>query len=217
MIIGITQADASEWEKLNPHVQVIPNVVHLNNTGRNCNCCSKSAIFVGRYSYQKDIPSRLRIWKLVNQRHPDWQLHIFGGYGSEKEILQSKIREMDMNVVVHEPTSTIFEEYNKSSMLLMTSCYETFGLVLPEAMSCGLPVVAFDCPYGPAEIISDGVDGFLIKNRSIENYVDKVCLLRENEEQRREMGQKGILSAQRYNANRVMPQWKVLFEQLCVN
>lgn len=99
-------------------------------------------------------------------------------------------------------------------MLLMTSCYETFGLVLPEAMSCGLPVVAFDCPYGPADIISDGEDGFLILNRSIEDYVDKVCQLMENEELRREMGQKGVLSAQRYVANQVMPQWMQLFEQI---
>ena len=121
---------------------------------------------------------------------------------------------MDINIVVHEPTSTIFEEYLRSSMLLMTSRYEPFGLVLPEAMSCGLPVVAFDCPYGPAEIITDGVDGFLIRNRSIEDYVDKVCLLMEDEKLRQRMGQRGVQSTQRYEANRVMPQWKRLFEQI---
>ena len=119
-----------------------------------------------------------------------------------------------MSIVVHESTSTIYEEYLRSSMLLMTSRYEPFGLVLPEAMSCGLPVIAFDCPYGPAEIITDGVDGFLIRNRSIEDYVDKVCLLMEDEELRRKMGQEGVHSAQRYNANQVMPQWKQLFEQI---
>ena len=215
MIVALTEDDASEWKKLNPHVQVIPNVVHLNSTGRYSDCCSKSAIFVGRYTYQKDIQSLLQIWSIVSQRHPDWQLHFFGGYGSEQDKLQPQIRGMEMNIVVHDPTSTIYEDYLRSSMLLMTSRYEPFGLVLPEAMSCGLPVVAFDCPYGPAEIITDGVDGFLIRNRSIEDYVDKVCLLMEDEKLRQRMGQKGAQSAQRYEANRVMPHWKVLFEQLC--
>lgn len=214
MVVALTQGDASEWKKLNPHVQVIPNVVHLNNTGRYSDCCTKSAIFVGRYTYQKDIPSLLRIWSLVSQRHPDWQLHIFGGYGSEKEMLQSQIRGMDINIVVHEPTSTIFEEYLRSSMLLMTSRYEPFGLVLPEAMSCGLPVVAFDCPYGPAEIVTDGVDGFLVRQRKLEKFVDKVCLLMDNQELRVKIGKAGIVSSQIYDVNHIMSLWKQLFKQL---
>ena len=81
MIITLTKDDALEWIKIHSNVLVIPNVVHLNDTGRYSDCQSKSAIFVGRYSYQKDIESLLQIWKLVNQRHPDWQLNIYGGYG----------------------------------------------------------------------------------------------------------------------------------------
>ena len=98
----------------------------------------------------------------------------------------------------------------------MTSVYEPFGLVLPEAMSCGLPVVAFDCPYGPADIITDGQDGFLIKNRNINAFAEKVCLLIEDHELRKTMGQAGVLSAQRYDASRVMPMWKELFEHLAL-
>jgi glycosyltransferase involved in cell wall biosynthesis len=86
--------------------------------------------------------------------------------------------------------------------------FEPFGLVLPEAMSCGLPVVAFDCPYGPSDIISDGVDGFLVKDRDVDAFADKVCLLIENEALRRQMGQKGIASAQRYRAEAIMPMWE---------
>ena len=217
MIVSLTSGDALEWKKLTPNVQVIPNVVHLNDTGRYSDCCSKSIIFVGRYSYQKDIQSLLQIWELVSQRHSEWQLHIYGGYGDQNDKLQSEKNNVRNNVFIHQPTNFIFEEYINSSMLLMTSRFEPFGLVLPEAMSCGLPVVAFECPYGPSDIISDGIDGFLIKNRNIVDYVDKVCLLMENENLRREMGKAGIKSSRRYEAKRVMPQWKQLFEQLSIN
>ena len=121
---------------------------------------------------------------------------------------------MGANVVMHQPTTSIDEKYLKSSMLLMTSRFEPFGLVLPEAMSYGLPVIAFDCPYGPADIISEGKDGFLIKNRDINDYVEKVCLLMENEDLRIKMGQAGILSSQRFKVNNIMPQWIQLFNQL---
>jgi len=214
MVVALTEGDALEWRKVTNHVSVIPNVVHLNETGHYSDCCSKSVIFVGRYSYQKDIRTLLKIWEQVHQRHPDWSLHVFGGYGDEQETLPSLIQRMGMNIVMHEPTSTIFEEYLRSSMLLMTSRYEPFGLVLPEAMSCGLPVVAFNCPYGPADIISDGEDGFLIKNRDIYDYVEKVCLLMENEDMRIKMGQAGVLSSQRFKASNIMPQWIQLFSQL---
>lgn len=213
-VVALTNGDAMEWKRLTPNVRVIPNVVHLNNTGRFSDCRSKSIIFVGRYSYQKDIRTLLEIWIRVYLRYPDWSLHMYGGYGNDQEELLPHIKKMNMNIFVHEPTPSIFEEYQKCSMLLMTSRYEPFGLVLPEAMSCGLPVIAFDCPYGPADIITDRVDGFLIKNRNVDDYVEKVCWLIEDEELRRKMGEAGVLSSQRYEANRVMPQWDSLFHEL---
>ena len=214
MVVSLTEGDALEWRKITNHVSVIPNVVHLNETGRYSDCRSKSVIFVGRYSYQKDIRTLLKIWEQVHQRHPDWSLHVFGGYGDEQETLPSLIQRMGENIVVHEPTSTIFEEYLRSSMLLMTSRYEPFGLVLPEAMSCGLPVVAFDCPYGPADIITHEIDGFLVPERDVNRYVEYVCQLIENPELRQTMGAAGIKASQRYQADKIMPQWQKLFASL---
>ena len=77
-VIALTEGDAGEWRKVNPHVKVIPNVVNLNNTGRLSDCSSKNVIFVGRYSRQKDVWSLLKIWQLVHRRHPDWTLNLFG-------------------------------------------------------------------------------------------------------------------------------------------
>ena len=213
-VVTMTQGDAKEWERFVRNVRVIPNVVHPNETGRMSDCRSRSVIFVGRYSYQKDIGMLLRIWELVYQRYPEWQLHLYSDYGDEQDTLLPRIKSLNKNVVVHEPTPAIYEKYQNSSILLLTSRFEPFGLVLPEAMSCGLPVVAFDCPYGPADIISDGVDGFLVRNRNLEEYVEKVCLLMSNEKLRRQMGAKGISSSMRYDASNIMPQWKRLYEQL---
>ena len=214
MVVSLTNGDMAEWRRLTPRVQVIPNVVHLNTTGQTSDCQAKNVIFVGRYSQQKDIPTLLQIWKKVNRRYPDWRLHLFGGYGELGDRLKREISRMDMNVVLHEPTPAIHEEFLKSSMLLMTSVYEPFGLVLPEAMSCGIPVVAFDCPYGPADIISDGVDGFLIKNRDVDDYTERVCQLIESRDLRLSMGKAGVRSSRRYTAESIMPRWEQLFKNM---
>jgi len=213
MVVALTKGDAEEWRKLSSNVCVIPNVVHLNKNRSYSDCTAKSVIFVGRFSKQKDVGSLLHIWNLVHQRHPDWNLHIYGGYGEEQDALFADISQMDANIIVHAPTSNIIEKYKESSILLLTSRYEPFGLVLPEAMSCGLPVVAYDCPYGPADIITDGIDGFLIRHKSVEEFVNKVSLLMEHQELRQKMGTAGIESSQRYAASIIMPLWKEFIEQ----
>lgn len=214
MIVTLTDGDAQDWKTRNPNICVIPNVVNLNNSGSYSDCVSKSVIFVGRFSKQKDIRSLLSIWKIVHKAHPDWSLHIYGGYGSEQDQLLPEIKRMDANITVYDPIPNILDKYHENSILLLTSIYEPFGLVLPEAMSCGLPVVAFDCPYGPADIITDGVDGFLIKERDVNLFAEKVSLLMDDVNLRRTMGQAGIISAQRYTAERIMPEWKQLFDQM---
>lgn len=212
-VVALTKGDAKEWYKLTSKVSVIPNPVHLNGTGCVCDYNSKSIIFVGRFSKQKDIGTLLQIWEMVYQRYSDWHLHIYGGYGEKQEELLTKINHVP-GVVVHGQTANMINEYKKSSILLLTSLYEPFGLVLPEAMSCGLPVVSFDCPYGPSDIISNGMDGYLISNRNINDFVDKVCLLIENKELRRKMGMSGVLSSCRYSADQVMSKWQSLFYQI---
>ena len=216
MVVALTKGDADEWKKLTPRVCVIPNVVHLNDSGTYSDCMAKSVIYVGRFCRQKDIGTLLQIWGMVSQRHSEWQLHIYAGYGELQEALLGKIDQMNARIIVHGPTGKIHEEYMKSSILLLTSFYEPFGLVLPEAMSCGLPVVSFDCPYGPADIITDGVDGFLIRNRNTEDFADKVCSLIEDIDMRIQMGRAGLHSSKRFSVENIMPLWKSLFERISI-
>ena len=214
MLVALTQGDAYNWRRFTDKVCVIPNMVHLNDTETYSFCSSKKVIYVGRFSRQKDIDSLLKIWKIVNSRHPDWELDIYGGFGEYQNRLIKEIGSMNANISIFEPTPKIMEKYKESSILLLTSLYEPFGLVLPEAMSCGLPVVSFDCPYGPGEIITDGVDGYLIKNRSISDFAEKVCKLIENPKIRMIMGKAGINSSMRYHYSRIMPQWIELFDKM---
>lgn len=214
LVVVLTEGDASDWREINPNVTVVPNIVHLNESGKYSTCEAKSVIFVGRFSRQKDIRSLLEIWEIVHKRHQDWTLHIYGGYGEEQNELLPVIDGMQANIQVHEPTPDILEKYRECSVSLLTSRFEPFGLVLPEAMSNGLPVVAFDCPYGPADIITDGKDGFVIKNRDIQAFAGKLCELIENKELRLSMGHAGILSSRRFSSDIIMPMWHSLFSQL---
>ena len=215
MVVTLTEGDGSDWMRYNKNIVVIPNIVHLNDKGKYSECLNKSVIFVGRFSKQKDIGSLLKIWSIVHQKYPEWQLHIYGGYGDQYEQLLPVLCQcVSYNIYVHDPTPNIFDEYINSSMLLLTSLYEPFGLVIPEAMSCGLPVISFDCPYGPASILSDGENGYLIKNRNIVAYADKVCALIGDLSLRMKMGKAAILDSQKYNADYIMPQWVSLFERI---
>lgn len=213
-VVALTNGDANDWKEFNPHVSVIPNIVHLNEEGVYSDCKSKSVIFVGRFAKQKDIGALIKIWTIVNKKHPDWKLNIYGGYGNQYDQLHTILNNPNLNIFVHKPTVEIFKEYINSSILLLTSLYEPFGLVMPEAMSCGLPVVAFDCPYGPADIITDSVDGFLIHDRNIDEFADKVCLLMGDEQLRKKMGNAGIKSSQRYKGSKIMPKWDSFFNMM---
>ena len=205
-VVTLTEGDAINWRRVNRNVHVIPNVVHLNDTGRYSSYINKRAIFVGRLVEQKGLSDLIKVWRIINQRYPDWQLDIFGE-GQMDSI-------PDINLVVHPPTPNIMDEYIKSSMLLVTSVYEPFGLVIPEAMSCGLPVIAFDCPYGPAEIITQGHDGFYINNRDVYAMANRVCQLIEDKNLRQEMGRAAIKSAHNYSAYHIIPMWTALFESM---
>lgn len=212
VVVALTAGDAEEWRKVHPHVEVIPNIVHLNG-GAVSSLENKRAIFAGRFDNQKRPLLLVHIWEKIHLLHPDWQLDIYGE-GEMHQMLEKVVGASQANIVVHPPTSQIFDCYRKSSMLLSTSLFEPFGLVIPEAMSCGLPVVAFDCPYGPGDMIADGENGFLIQEGYMNQYVEKLSLLMDSPDLRRKMGSSAVCVAERYKPTSIMPQWKALFERL---
>ena len=97
------------------------------------------------------------------------------GDGSLWEEYKRAADALNINIEIHKPTAQIMDVYRSSSVFVMTSLYEPFGLVIPEAMSCGLPVVSYDSPYGPASIISDGKDGYVIPMHDIQAFANRLC------------------------------------------
>ena len=213
-IVALTHRDAEQWRKINPNVSVIPNIVTMNDTDVYSDCEAKRVIFVGRMDSQKGYQYLDVIWRIVEKRHPDWRLDIYGEDADlpEKHGLIPK----GEHVYPHPQTLDILDKYKESSILILTSIYEPFGLVMPEAMSCGIPVVAFDCSYGPSEIISDGKDGFLIECYDVEAFANRLCMLIENEALRKQMGQYAAQSSLRFKKEVIMPQWNNLFKSLIV-
>ena len=211
-IVALTEGDANEWRKVHSHVVVIPNIVHLNE-GAVSTLENKRVIWVGRFDYQKRPLEMVRIWEKIQPLFPDWQLDMYGE-GDQLQKLEDKVRSLGMNINIHQPTEYIFDCYRESSILVSTSLFEPFGLVIPEAMSCGIPVVSYDCPFGPAYIITDGIDGFLIKARDIDEFINKVCILLNSLDLRMKMGAEGHVSSRRYESRKIIPCWEQLFLRL---
>ena len=212
-LVLLTQHDANSWEGLTKTV-VIPNSLPFYPP-HGSSCENKQVIFVGRLNEQKGLEYLIDTWVIVHRKHPDWMLHIYGD-GEQKQLLSQMINETGLEhvVIVHQPTPKIMERYLENSMFLLTSRFEGLPMVLIEALACGLPVVSFDCPWGPAEIIRDGEDGYLVEYLNSDMAAQCVCELIENPLLRKNMGIKARLYVQRYNRDVVMKQWSDLFESL---
>jgi len=211
-VIALTEGDAAQWRQITQNVVVIPNMVHLNKDESLADLHSKNVIFVGRFAEQKGLPSLLRIWAEVQQHHPDWQLDMYGT-GVLEDWLNHEIETKKLNIKVHEPDADIMKRYKQSSILVLPSVTEPFGLVIVEAMSCGIPVVAFDCPYGPGNIITDGKDGFLVKQNDVKTFAEKLCYLMDNPCIRQRIGEEAVATSKHYDEDVIMPLWHRFFSQ----
>lgn len=210
--IVLTEEDATHWPELS-NIMVIPNFIP-EYKGNYSKLNSKSAIAVGRYSWEKGIDLLIEAWSIVTKSHPNWILNIYGA--GDFEPYKRMIEEKELGSVVNcNPSSTsIYNKYQESSIFVLSSRHEGFGLVLLEAMSVGLPPVAFACPCGPRNILENGVDGILVEKENVEELAKGICYLIEHPEERICMSQKAIQKAAQYPSDKIMPKWVELFESL---
>jgi len=207
-----TEEGSKEWNISNS--KVIPNPFSFS-LKKLAGLENKKAIAVCRHSYEKGIDRLLIIWKTLVDNHPDWSLDIYGQWNSDLRYQKmAESLKISKNINFIAPINDIQGGFNQSSIFLMTSRSEAFGMALIEAMSCGLPCVAFDCPIGPRTIIENNVNGFLIEEENIDLFVEKVELLIENKNLRIEIGQKAKERVGKYDIDQIMKKWNDLFIEL---
>lgn len=210
-LVVLTQHDAIAWSEVK-NVKVIPNPLCLDSQGRS-QLSEKRVISVGRLEPQKGYDILIDVWAKVVRKHPGWILSVYGD-GALRSALEEKTRAcgLEGSIRWEHATSDIAGRYIESSLYVMSSRYEGFGLVLTEAMSCGVPCISFDCPYGPSDIIHDGEDGVLVPLGDKDAMADAICHLMEDETLRKSMGDSAFVNARRYAPNRIMKEWDALFE-----
>ena len=209
--VVLSEEDRANWPELQ-NVKVISNPLPFQS-GTFSDLNNKRITAAGRYTYQKGFDLLLEAWSKVCNRHPDWELHIYGkGDKTTYQVLAGKWKLK--NLFLENATPDMLCKYHESSIFVSSSRFEGFGMVITEAMSCGVPPVSFTCPCGPRDIIDDGKNGLLVENGNIEMLAEKICYLIENDEIRRKMGQQARIDVERFKIEQIAEQWKQLFESL---
>ena len=213
--VVLTEEDAAMWGDV-PNIKVIPNAAKFISSGYS-SCQNKRVIAVGRLDYQKGFDRLINAWGIVcrDEYLSDWHLDIFG-QGEWRNMLQQMIDERGLQdrVTLNKPTKDIAKEYASSSMLVMSSHYEGFPMVMIEAMACGLPVVTFDYKCGPRDIIDHEINGLLVKDGDIEGLAKAMISMMRDDAARKRMGENAKKVVETYSEEAVMKQWIELFNTL---
>lgn len=213
--VVLTQEDRQYWGDL-PNIQVIPNAaMRLKNVYADPSV--KRVLAVGRLDYQKGFDKLIQAWKLVKEDSElsDWKLDIFG-QGEWKDKLLNEIKEYELedSLEIHAPTTDIGQEYVSSSILVMSSNYEGFPMVMIEAMACGVPVVSFAFKCGPKDIIRHQENGLIVPEGDIVALAKALSFMMKDNALRAYCSQNAREIIAEYSEEVIMKKWMDLFIQM---
>lgn len=216
LLIALTDGDKKCWiEEGVMKVSVLPNPLTFSLIKYDVPSKKNWRIIcVSRLEKQKRIDRLIDAFSLLSDKYPLWIVDIFGEGNLFKQLEdQIKLRHLTGRVNLHSPTSSILDEYYQSQFLVLSSDFEGFGLVVIEAMACGIPVVSTNCPFGPSEIIKDGITGLLCK-MEVNDLAQKMEWMILHENERREMGLKARQAAIRYEKETVIKEWETTYQSV---
>lgn len=210
--VVLTEEDRGYWGEL-PNITVIPNP-RTFTTDTPATLDAKTVIAVGRYNFQKQFDALIKAWALLKRDFPDWTLRIAGD-GEEKGSMLWSIAEHGLeDKVILGPEKDMEGAYRNASILAMSSRFEGLPMVLLEAQAMGLPIVSFACKCGPKDVISDGVDGYLVDEGDVTGLADRLFTLMADPQLRKTMGAAAYNASERFDEEKIMALWADLFESL---
>ncbi|WP_455062201.1 glycosyltransferase family 4 protein [Prevotella fusca] len=214
-VVVLTKTDCVKWSRWLSKVTYIYNPLTIKPEKRST-VKDKVAIAVGRLNYQKGFDYLVDAWQQVHDSFPDWRLNIYGE-GMLRAQLENQInkKKLSSSITLCGSSDDIMLRYCESSIFVLSSRDEAFGLVLTEAEACGLPIVAFDCPSGPRELMEDGGNGFLVcPVGNIKELASCIIRLMSDYSLRQQMGQRSIELSERFKIGKVSAQWIELYNEL---
>lgn len=169
---------------------------------------------VGRLDKLKGHDLLLKAFAQLMDRHANWSLTILGE-GPQRQELEALCRSLGITERVRLPGTVSNPEQflRQATIFVMASRSEGFPMALGEAMACGLPVIATDCPSGPSEMIRDGVDGILVPTEDVEALAAAIARLMSDEPLRLRLSSRAPEATERFSLDKVMQRWEELLEQ----
>lgn len=216
-VVCLTEKDKASWPHLK-NLKVIPNIVDDIKENKLIELTERpqKIIAVGSMTGdRKGFLEMIDIWKSFATHYPQWTLHIYGD-GSYRKNYEAQIKKMNLgkSIFLEGVNNNIREKYQESQIFLMTSKGEGLPMVIIEAQQNGVPVVVYDCYSGPSDIIKNNFGGFLIPMNDKKVFSEKLKMLLDDQELRKQKSSEAIENAKRYSANRIMPLWENLFKEL---
>ena len=210
--VVLTEEDAAAWGAL-PNLRVIPNPLPFYSDSPS-DCSAHQLLAMGRYDDQKHFDLLIDLWAQLAPDYPDWRL-VIAGDGKLRPEHTAQVERLGLkSVELMRPTHQVQELYRASSIYTMTSRYEGLPMVLIEAQQMGLPIVSFACPCGPRDVITDGVDGYLLEVGDHAGFVQALRRLMDSEAERQRMGAAARIASERYDLEHIMKSWLALFDEL---
>lgn len=217
-VTTVTEADARDYRRImrlpGVRIEALPNSVPAPDV-RPADGTGKWVVAAGRLAPAKRYDVLIRAFGEAVAERPDWGLRIYGS-GREHDRLRALIDELGLynHVFLMGPAHPIEAEWTKGAIGAVTSSLESFGMTIVEAMRCGLPVVATDCPHGPGEIIRDGVDGFLAPVGDVPSISGALLRLMNDDALRQRMGRAALASSARFDPAQVGARYEDLMTSL---
>jgi len=175
----------------------------------------RHVIAMGRLHRQKGFDLLIDAFSQIAAHYRDWDLTIWGE-GGERHALESQIKQANLGDRVYLPGATPNPQgvMKAAQLFVLSSRYEGFGNVLIEAMACNLPIISFDCPSGPGEIIQDGVNGVLVSPEDVTALAEAMEQLLRDDRKRESLASAARRALERFVINNVFPQWEELLQRI---